>query len=159
MIRIFLLNLFLAVVYMALTDDVSAANFVLGFSLGWLLLAFYTRATGHPSYTSKIFRLARFGIYFCYILIKANLAVAWEVITPGLSMSPRIVRYSVEGLTDVQITTLANAITLTPGTLSADIDPDTQLLYIHCMYGKDRDEAVRELDELKDRLLQEVFGP
>lgn len=159
MIRIFLLNLFLAVVYMALTDDVSLATFVVGFGLGWLLLALYTRATGQPSYAGKIVRLIRFGLYFFYILVKANFVVAWEIITPGLSMSPRIIRYSVEGLTDVQITTLANAITLTPGTLSADIDPDTQLLYIHCMYGKDRDEAVKELDELKNRLLQEVFGP
>ena len=73
-------------------------------------------------------------------------------------MHPRIIRYPVTGLSHTQMTTLASAITLTPGTLSADVDEAGQTLYIHCMYAHDRDAAVADLDELRDRLMREVFG-
>jgi multicomponent Na+:H+ antiporter subunit E len=91
------------------------------------------------------------------ILFKANLQVAREVITPGLGMSPRIIAYPVAGMTDGQITTFSNALTLTPDTLTTDVAEDGRTLYIHCMYAEDRDRAVAELDELRDRIMREVF--
>ncbi|MCG8401158.1 MAG: Na+/H+ antiporter subunit E, partial [Firmicutes bacterium] len=115
-------------------------------------------AAGESSYFRKGWRLGSFLVFFITILIKANLEVAWEIITPGYHMQPRIIRYSVEGLTLVQITVLANLITLTPGTLSADVDDDGSHLYIHAMYAGDREAAVAELDRLKHRMMREVFG-
>jgi len=153
----FLLNLFLAVVYVALTGDVSFLSLLTGFFIGLLIVTLIARATGRSSYLKRVLGLARFGAYFIYILVKANYEVAREVLTPGFSMSPRIVRYPVQGLSDVEITTLANAISLTPGTLSADINDEGTLLYIHCMYAEDRDKAVEAIDELKCWLIREVF--
>ena len=95
--------------------------------------------------------------YFLYILVKANLDVAWEIITPGYAMKPRMIRYDVTGLTPIQITTLANAITLTPGTLSADINDAGDTLYIHAMYAEQKQDATKDLDELRDKLLKLVF--
>ena len=157
MIQLFLLNLFLATVYVILTDDLSALNLITGFAIGALVVTIYARATGRPSYLGKIGRLLRFSWYFLRILTKANLQVAWEIITPDFTMSPRIIRYPVQELSAVQTTTLANAITLTPGTLTVDVDEPGDYLHIHCMYAADRDDAVRAIDELKDRLVQEVF--
>lgn len=158
MTRLFLLNLFLALVYAALTDHLTAPNFALGFVLGLIVLSLASRAMGAPGYGHMYIRLARFAMYFLRILIIANVQVAWEIITPKFHMSPRIIRYSVAGLTPVQITTLASAITLTPGTLSADIDEAGEYLYIHSMYARNREDTVRDLDELKDRLMREVFA-
>ena len=84
--------------------------------------------------------------------------MAWEIVTPGLRMTPRIIRYDVADLTPVEVTTLANAITLTPGTLTMDVDERGDTLYIHCMYADDRDAAVAELDDLRRRLMEGVFG-
>ena len=158
MTRMFLLNLFLALVYVALVGDPNEMNFLIGFGLGALVVTLYCRAVGTSSYPKKFLRLLRFAWYFGKILVKANLEVAWEIITPGFHMTPRIIRYPVQDLTPVQITTLANAISLTPGTLTTDVDEDGQYLFIHCMYGTDRDETIRSLDELKQRLMEEVFS-
>lgn len=157
MIQLFLLNLFLATVYVVLTDDLSALNLLTGFFIGALVVTIYARATDRPSYFGKIGRLLRFSGYFVRILTKANVQVAWEIITPGYTMSPRIIRYPVRDLSAVQITTLANAITLTPGTLTVDVDEPGEYLHIHCMYAADRDDAVAAIDELRDRLVREVF--
>ncbi len=158
MLYSFLLNLLLAGLYLALTDEVTFFNLLIGFAIGFVIMMVASRARGGTGYGRRMWGLVRFVGYFLFILTKANLQVTWEIITPGFRMHPRIIRYPVSGLTPTQVTMLASAITLTPGTLTADIDEAGDTLYIHCMYARDRDSAVRDLDELRDRLMREVFG-
>jgi multicomponent Na+:H+ antiporter subunit E len=156
-VRNILLNLVLAVAWCALAGNYSEWNFVAGLLVGAFVVELYTRALQSDAYLARGLRLLGFLMYFLKILLIANLQVMWECITPGMSMTPRIVRYPIGGLSDVERTTLANAITLTPGTLVIDISPDNNWLYIHCMYAKDREKAIRALDELALRLRKGVF--
>ena len=66
---------------------------------------------------------------FLVALAKANLDVVYRVITGRIN--PAIVRISPGLKTDAGITFLANSITLTPGTLSVDVDAKTNDLYVH----------------------------
>jgi len=72
--------------------------------------------------------------YFFYEMAKANVDVAYRVITGKIK--PGIVKISPDLKTDLGITMLANSITLTPGTLSVDIDEDKNDLYIHWLNVK-----------------------
>ena len=66
---------------------------------------------------------------FFVAMAKANIDVVYRVITGRIN--PGIVRIS-PGLTnDLSLTLLANSITLTPGTLSVDVDEKTNDLYVH----------------------------
>ena len=149
MIRMFLLNLFLAVIYAAVRADASVMSFLVGFGVGYVVLTLYGLATGTSNYGFKCVRLVRFGAY---------LQIAWEIITPGFRQTPRIIRYPVAHLNNVEVTTLASCITLTPGTLVVDISDDNNWLYVHCMYAKDRQKAIADLDELANTLMREVFS-
>lgn len=151
------LHLTLALVWCMLTASMHPWNFIAGLIVGGVVVAAYSRVAGRDPYFGRIFRILRFGAYFARILMIANLQIAREVVTPGFSQQPRIVRYPVGHLTDVQKTTLANAITLTPGTLVVDISPDGQYLYLHCMYARNRDRQIAQIDELAMRLKREVF--
>jgi multicomponent Na+:H+ antiporter subunit E len=78
----------------------------------------------------------RWILFFAYIigpffvaLTKANLDVAYRVISGKIN--PGIVKISPGLHTDLGISLLANSITLTPGTLSVDIDEETNDLYVH----------------------------
>ena len=66
---------------------------------------------------------------FFAAMAKANFDVAYRVITGRIN--PGIVRITPDLKTDLGITMLANSITLTPGTLSVDVDEDKNDLYIH----------------------------
>ena len=66
---------------------------------------------------------------FFWAMAKANIDVVYRVITGRIN--PGIVRISPNLKTDLGITLLANSITLTPGTLSVDIDEETNDLYVH----------------------------
>ena len=105
----------------------------------------------------RLWRVINFLVYFVKILVIANVQVARLVLDPKMPIHPRIIRYDVSDLTAAQITMLASSITLTPGTLAADLSPDDRFLYIHCINAADRDAAVRDLDELRSRLLRGFF--
>jgi multicomponent Na+:H+ antiporter subunit E len=78
------------------------------------------------------------GPFFIEV-IKANLDVAYRVIT--LRIRPGIIRVSSDLKTDLGIFMLANSITLTPGTITVDIDENTHDLYVHNINVGDGDEA------------------
>ena len=156
--NLLLLNLVLAVLWMMMWEAFDIYSLIAGFLLGYLLLGIVSRTMEGQGYGTKGWQLVSFGIYFVRILIQSNIQVAKEILTPGLQMTPRFIRYSVEGLTEVQLTSLANAITLTPGTLSVDISDDNKYLYLHCMYAQDRQSAIDGIDELRDRMIKELFS-
>lgn len=101
-------------------------------------------------FVKKSFRMAnpvRWFTFIAYVIgpffvgmAKANVDVAYRVITGKIN--PGIVKISPNLKTDLGITMLANSITLTPGTLSVDIDEDKNDLYIHWINVKE--EALKK---------------
>ena len=67
--------------------------------------------------------------YFLYYCIIANIDVAVRVIHPDVPIKPGIVKVRTTLTSDLAKTFLANSITLTPGTLTVDIDG--QDFYVH----------------------------
>jgi len=68
--------------------------------------------------------------------------VAWLVVQPKLRFRPAIVAYPLTVTTDLQITLLAQMITLPPGTLSVDVSDDRKTLLIHALDVERRDRLI-----------------
>jgi len=115
--------------------------------------------------TERKFRLKRvwytleYLVKFIWELIKANFHVAYIVIHPLLPIKPGIVKVRTKLKRDSALTMLANSITLTPGTLTVDIDVDNQILYVHWIDVKctDIDETTEEVGGRFEKLLEEIF--
>lgn len=76
----------------------------------------------------------RFRGYFLWQLLLSNLRVAYDVITPRLYMRPGILAVPLDAEIDLEITLLANLITLTPGTLSLDVSEIVaRYTYMQCL--------------------------
>jgi multicomponent Na+:H+ antiporter subunit E len=90
-------------------------------------------------------RLLLFAVYligpFLWAMAKANLDVAYRVITGKIR--PGIVRLSPGLSTDFGITLLANSITLTPGTLSVDVDEASGDLFVHWINVRDTEPSAK----------------
>jgi multisubunit Na+/H+ antiporter MnhE subunit len=153
----FLFNIGLAVVWCSLTANFSAWNFVAGMVVGAVVIEVYTLTSPGADYLGNGVRLLRFLLYFLGLLVKSNLQVTRAIFKPSL-LAPRIVRYPVKGMSAVERTTLASAITLTPGTLTIDESPDGEWLYVHAMFGRDPAEVRRDIDDLRAKLRWGVFS-
>lgn len=148
-------NVLIAFVWMAMQGEFSSANFIVGFALGFVILLFTKRAVGVSNYILKLRQVLGLALFFIYELIKANIRVALDVLTPGFRMHPAFVAIPLEVQTDAEITLLANLISLTPGTISLDVSTDKSTLYIHAMYVDDPEDVRREIKNgFEKRVLQ-----
>lgn len=96
---------------------------------------------------------------FIWECFKANIDVAYRVIHPDLPIHPGIVKVKTELKSEVALTFLANSITLTPGTLTVDVDKENSCLYIHWIEVKDKDieKATRLIVERFEKILKRIF--
>lgn len=99
----------------------------------------------------RIVRTAWFLVWFLWELILANAIVAWEIITPRYKMRPGIIACPYRG-SELEATLLANLITLTPGTMTLEVDPERRLLYVHALHISTPDRLRESIRELEDRL-------
>jgi len=66
---------------------------------------------------------------FAYMCVKCNVDVALRVLSPGLQLKPGIVKIRTSLKSDIARVFLANSITLTPGTMTVELNDD--VLYVH----------------------------
>jgi multicomponent Na+:H+ antiporter subunit E len=157
-----LLNLLLALAWVALTGQLTPVNFGFGFVVGFLLLwllrhAYGGHAYGELSYFRKVWQIIKFIGFFIWQLLLANLRVAYEVVTPPHTMRPAIVAVPLDVKHPAAVTLLANLITLTPGTLTLDVAPNGKTLYVHAMHVQDADTFRREIKEGFECYIKEIF--
>jgi multicomponent Na+:H+ antiporter subunit E len=95
---------------------------------------------------------------FFYHMIIANFDVAYRVLNPGLPINPGIVKVKTNLKTDMGKALLANSITLTPGTLTVDIDKE--YLYIHWInvLTVDEEKASKEIVDKFEKYIVRIFG-
>lgn len=157
MVKQFLMNLLLSFIWVALTGSLFFANFIFGFILGFFILWLMTRDDQEKRYFSRVPKIIGFFLYFLYEMIKANMQVAFDVITPKFFMQPGIIEYPMDAETDFEINMLAAVIALTPGTLFMDVSKDRKSIYIHVMYLKDKEKFIRQFKNGSERRLLEIL--
>lgn len=157
MSSVLLLNVLLALAWVALSGDETFEGFLFGFALSMLVMAMIPRPEGTTRYLRKVGVLLRFIGFYARELVVSSVRVAYDIVTPPLYVTPAILALPLDAETDLEISLLANLITMTPGTLSLDVSEDRKTLYVHCMYVKDVEEARRELKDVMERRVLELL--
>ena len=148
-------NLLLALVWAAMTGHFDVANLVLGFAFGYAVLFLLQRVIGRSAYFGKSVLLVRFSAFYLVEVIRSNLRVAVDVVTPGQRSRPGIVAVPLDARTDAEITVLSNLITMTPGSLLVDVSDDRSVIYVHSMFVGDPEAFARKIkDDLERRVLE-----
>lgn len=154
--RLFLLNLLLALAWGAINGSFAAVTLVAGYAIGYVVLVVARPALGPSGYYTGVWRGLGFVAFYVWELVLSSVRVAHDVLTPRLRARPGIVGLPLDATTDTEITVLANLISLTPGTLSLVVSPDRKTLYLHAMYLDDGPDALRA--DLKQRIERRVLG-
>jgi multicomponent Na+:H+ antiporter subunit E len=98
------------------------------------------------SYLRAVFWGVVFILYLLWEIVLSNINIAWLVIQPRPKLDPGIIGVPLRLTSGLEITMLASAITLTPGTISVDLASDetgNRILFVHNLQVGDP-EAYRE---------------
>ncbi len=153
-----LLTLILTVVWIMLQNELSAGMAVFGVILG-IIIPWMT-SIWWPD-TPKGFSMGKMIVYSFIVMwdiIVANIQVAWIVLTvPNAKLKPAWIVVPLKLKQPEAITTLAGTITLTPGTVSADLSDAGHSLLVHVLHTDDPDAVRDEIKTRYERRLLEIF--
>ncbi len=149
-------NLVLAGVWAAALGEFSLTNLVAGFGLGFAILAIAPQQSSER-YSRKVLRSVEFAAFFIGQLVIASFRVTADIVTPAQRARPGIVAVPLDAETDIEITMLANVISLTPGSISLDVSADRRTLFVHVMFLDDVATCRREIKDGFERRILELL--
>jgi len=148
----------LTLFWLLLVNEVSIAQLMLGLVLAGLVLlptaGFQASRPGLRRVGPALQLLGVFG----YDIILANVAVARAALSPKLPINPQFMRLPLDMEDPGMVALLAAMITLTPGTVSVDIDLSGRVLTIHGLLVHDAHETVMGIKRRYERRIREIFG-
>ena len=101
--------------------------------------------------------LLRFVLRVAKDILLANLAVALKVLGPVKDLQPGFVEVPLDLRDSFAITVLTSTVSLTPGTVSADVSEDRTRLLVHALHVEDPEALVAEIKQRYERPLKEIF--
>ncbi|MEE6282092.1 Na+/H+ antiporter subunit E [Georgenia sunbinii] len=104
----------------------------------------YVRWLGHALW---------FTPYFLFEIVKANVTVGADIITPGTRMSAGFIEIPLRCRTPFEIMMIANMITLTPGTVTVAVDAESPTVWVHSLYITTPDDFRADVHAMEQRLL------
>jgi multicomponent Na+:H+ antiporter subunit E len=155
-VNLFFINGFIALGFIGVQGRFTLSGLLVGFGLGYLALWLTRPLYGETRYFQRVPKTARLLAYFLVELVRSNLRVLWDVVTPGHISRPGIVGIPLSAQSDLEILLVANLISLTPGTLSIDLAEDRRTLYVHVMFLDDPEAFRKGIQNGLERLVLEV---
>ncbi len=105
----------------------------------------------------RVFRFFRYLPWLLWQIILCNLEIAYLVLSPGLKVDPQIIRFKPDLKTDLGIVTLANSITLTPGTVT--VEASREEFVIHAIWHKSAEGIIDgEMQRKVKKIEGDVMG-
>ena len=153
-----LVSLMILALWVAIAPAPSLGQVLLGGAIA-LAIPWFT----HPFWPEAP-RLARPGVAVLLFLrvlwdiVVANVEVARLVLGPADRLHPVFIELPLEIEDPFVATVLASIITLTPGTLSVDIDRDRRVLLVHALDVTDVPAAIDTIKRRYEAPLREIFG-
>jgi multicomponent Na+:H+ antiporter subunit E len=146
----------LTAVWVVLWEGVSAANVLSGLAVAGLLVTVFPVRRASGRVRLRPLAALRFAGYFAVKLVEANAIVAWEVLTPRNRISEGIVAIPLPPGPDGLVALVADAVSLTPGTVTVEVRGRPRVLYVHVLHLESAETTRREVLRL-DRLARAAF--
>ncbi|MEM5470085.1 Na+/H+ antiporter subunit E [Celeribacter marinus] len=153
------LTLLLAIIWTMLQNEVSAGMVVFGIILGIIIPRMTSIWWPDRPKGFHLGKMVTYSIMVMWDILVANVQVAWIVLSvPNAKLKPAWIVIPLELREPEAITLLAGTITLTPGTVSADLSSEGCSLLVHVLHTTDPDAEVDVIMNRYQRRLKEIFA-
>lgn len=153
------LSLILLVIWVLLANDVSPGNLLLGAVLGCAIsfligegLWLQPVRFGHP------WLLAKLVVHVLIDIVVANVEVALLVLGPTRRLRPAFIAVPLDSTHEIALTTLISIVSLSPGTLCAELSDDRTRLLVHVLHLGDEAALIDQIKTRYEAPLMEIFA-
>lgn len=153
----FILNLFIATLWLLLQDEVTPqfSTFLMGFVVGMGILYAMHRFYGTQFYMRRVFSIIKLLWLFNWELFLSSYSVLRQITTPKLNITPGIFTYKTVLEGDWEITALALLLTLTPGSVVMEVSKEGDVFYIHAMdIEQSKDAVIRSIGKFEQAIME-----
>lgn len=158
MMRPLLTIAWLTFVWIALWEEATWANLVGGVLAAAFVTALVPSGPPEAVHGFRPIAFLRLSIYFAWELVAASAILAWEVITPRNRINAAVLSVPLHTRSPRIATLVANMVSLTPGTLTLEVEETTMTLVIHVLHLDSIPESRRSVLHL-ERLALAAFPP
>ena len=151
-------SILLAFAWAALLGEVTLGNLLVGYGLGYAVLALLEKGGVLSStFQTRVGRALSLAGFFARELVVANIRVATDVLRPRTAIRPAVVAIPLDVTSDAEILLLSALINLTPGSVTIDLSDDRRTLYVHVMHITSADESRREIKDGFELRVKRLF--
>ena len=101
---------------------------------------------------SRTYYASMFILYYLYKLVLANLYIAYDILTPKMLINPGFLTIRLNLKSDFSLLLFTNLVSMTPGTLSMDIDEKREKLLVHLLYMDKSEETTSEILKMMKKI-------
>lgn len=150
------MSLLLFGIWQLLSDGISSASITVGIILAWLLPQLTRGFRSERPVRVKFWLMPVYLLRVMVDIMVASVSVARLILS---SRTPRsaFINYHITLEHPLAITILASTISLTPGTVSADISDNNRVLLLHILDTTDPEQVVADIYQHYEGPLLEMF--
>ena len=151
------LSVFLFLMWLVMVGSMAPPSLVMAAILA-ITIPWFTRSYWPERPKVKAWgTLMLFVPVFLWDVLVANIQVAWRIVNVWGTLTPRWLVIPLDIRNPLAITVLANVISLTPGTVSAEVGPDRETLLVHALDAPDEQEAIDFIKRRYEAPIREIF--
>ncbi len=151
-----LISLAIIVIWLLL-NGVSAGHAVLALLLAVIIPQITQRIMPEKPHIRAPGQIIRLAVIVLYDIVKANIDVALRILGPESRIKPGYIWIPLDIQSPYGIVSLAGIITMTPGTLSADVSEDHRWLLVHCFHLENSQATIAEIKTRYEKPLMEIY--
>ena len=154
-----MLNLSIAVLWVFLVDEdqLRGTVFLTGFLVGIVVVFIMHRYRffGEKFYLVRLYAVAKLIILYIYELIYSGIIVMKHILDPKGELHPGIFKYQTSLKSDWEVTLLALLLTFSPGSVVMEVEPETNVFYVHAMdIKKYKENLLRFLNRFEQAIME-----
>lgn len=143
--------------WLLMAEDYGPGNIVMALLLAWLMPLIAARLEREFAQLGRLRGAFRLIGRLLWDILVANITVALQVLGPESRLNSQFVWIPLD-LTNIHgISALTSVITLTPGTVSAELSEDRKHLLVHCLSTDDPAALIAEIKTRYEAPLREIF--
>jgi len=152
-----LLSAVLFTVWLLLNNTLDPAHIVLAAALALVVPRFTERLRPDKPRLQRPATIVRLGFTVLWDIVVSNIEVARRILGPEAAINPRFVWVPLDIRDPNGILALAGIITMTPGTLTADLSEDRRFLLVHAFDVNDEAALIAQIKARYEKPLREIF--